>query len=194
MSTVWCGNKYENDSELTKYGKVFHGAQHIEHQSVHPVKGRDSSPCVTVGPGKWHEKIYHFHPDKPPSSGGEEVHTEYFVAYKDFRAAMEALFEIRHVFKHLTQVTECRMACADDIPMSPAKNQAVIGIHWTWFREHDEIVKVLPLIEKVINKFNAKPHIGKLFILSGKRLHSYYGEDLLRVKTLAMRHDPQGKF
>ena len=48
----------------------------------------------------------------------------------------------------------------------------------------------MPLIEQVMNKFNAKPHLGKLFILSGKRLHNYYGEDLLRLKALAKKHDP----
>lgn len=32
-----------------------------------------------------------------------------------------------------------------------------------------------------------------MFILSGKRLHKYYGEDLLRVKALAKKHDPKEK-
>jgi len=163
MSTVWCGHKFAQDEELARIGKTFYGAEHITEQRVHPVRGRDSTPCVTVGPGLWREKIYHFLPDQPPSSDGEEVQTEYFVAYKDFRAAMEVLYSIRHKFNHLVQVTECRMACADNIPMSPAKGLAVVGIHFTWYRKHSEIIKVLPEIEAALKRFNPKVHFGKVF-------------------------------
>jgi len=84
---------------------------------------------------------------------------------------MEALYEIRHVFKHLVQVTESRMVCSDDIPLSPAKGQNVVGIHFTWKRRHNEVLEVLPYVEQVFSRFNAKPHFGKLFLMSGKRLH-----------------------
>jgi hypothetical protein len=56
---------------------------------------------VTVGSGLWKDKIYHFLPDKPPSSAGEEMHSEFFVPYKNFREAIEALYLIRDSFKHL---------------------------------------------------------------------------------------------
>jgi len=133
---------------------------------------------VTAGPGFWLEKIYYFRPDGTPSCGGDEVHTEYFVPYKDFIKAINALYEIRDVFKHLVHVSHFRMVCADNIPLSPAKGQAVVGIHWTWKRRHSDILKVLPIIDKTLAQFNAKPHYGELFHLSGKRLHELLGDDL----------------
>lgn len=86
------------------------------------------------------------------------------------------------------------MVCADNIPMSPAKHEAMVGIHFTWFRKYQEILNVLPSIEKVLAQFNAKPHYGKLFILSAARLQELLGDDLTKVKELIKKHDPKGKF
>lgn len=107
MSSVWLGEKYYDKPPA--FRSVFFGAKHITTQRIHPVgAAQDSSACVTVGEGLWRDKIYHFLPDKPPSSAGEELHTEFFVRYDKFMDAMEELYKIRHVFKHLTQITEVR--------------------------------------------------------------------------------------
>jgi xylitol oxidase len=71
---------------------TFYGSPLIKEKRIHPVKGRDSAPCVTVGKGWWKEKIYHFLPDQPPSSDGDEIQTEFFISYSDFKAAMETLY------------------------------------------------------------------------------------------------------
>lgn len=42
-------------------------------ETTHPVPGRSSDPCVKSGFGMWSDKIYHFLPDKPPSSDGDEI-------------------------------------------------------------------------------------------------------------------------
>jgi xylitol oxidase len=81
---------------------MFYGATHIDEERIHPVLGRDAAPCVTVGPGNWNEKIYHFSPDHPPSSAGDEIQSEFFVPYENFRECMEELFKISHHFAHLT--------------------------------------------------------------------------------------------
>jgi len=101
MTTVWCGFKYAQPHRQPGVESMFYGAHHIGQERVHPVKGRDASPCVNVGPGLWREKLYHFRPDAPPSSDGDEVQSEFYVPYKDFRKVLESLYEIRHVFKHL---------------------------------------------------------------------------------------------
>lgn len=147
FTSVWCGHKYQEGGDCPQYVDVIHGARHIEEERIHPVIGRDALPCVTVGKGSWREKLYHFRPDAPPSSAGDEIQSEFYVAYSDYRKVMEELYKFRHAFKHLVQVTESRMLAADDIPLSPAKGQAVIGIHFTWVRKHDEIMAVLPLVE-----------------------------------------------
>lgn len=80
MTSVWLGKKVamselpQGWEKLTMHDvcePTFHGAKLIER--IHPVPGRDSSPCVTSGIGLWRNKIYHFLPDKPPSSGGDEI-------------------------------------------------------------------------------------------------------------------------
>ena len=79
--------------------------------------------------------------------------------------------------------------------MSPAKGtSAHIGIHFTWYRKHAQIVAVLPKIEATLHKFNVKPHVGKLFGMSGSRFEELYGKDLSILRSLITLHDPQGKF
>lgn len=109
---------------------------------------------------------------------------------------MEALFKNREKFNHLVQVTEVRMVKADNIPMSPAKGQKDhIGIHFTWWRKHDEIVKVLPYVEKILTPFNVKPHYGKIFELSGKKFNELFsGKDLNLLRAMILHLDPKGKF
>lgn len=101
MTSVWVAHKYYKDSECPKFEQNYYKAEHIKTKNIHPVRGRDASPCVFVGSGSWREKIYHFFPDAPPSSGGDESHTEFFIAYKDFKKALDALYGIREHFMHL---------------------------------------------------------------------------------------------
>lgn len=59
MNSVWVGQINEDKPGSSH----FFGAEHIATPNIHPVPGRDSSPCVTTGLGLWREKIYHFLPD-----------------------------------------------------------------------------------------------------------------------------------
>ena len=179
MNSVWVGKKYMPNEIPPDYEPEYFGAKHITTPNVHPCPGQDPSACVVTGNGTWREKIYHFLPDKPPSSAGNEIQTEFFVRFEDFTSAMEELYKIRDHFLHLVQVTEVRMCKGDDIPMSPAKGSGdYIGIHFTWHRKFQQILNALPKIEKTLQKFNVKPHLGKLFKLSGERFETLYGKDL----------------
>ena len=106
---------------------------------------------------------------------------------------MNELYELRSHFAHLVQVSELRMALGDDMPMSPVKGKTCIGLHFTWYRKADEVLAVLPLIEKTLVKFNVKPHFGKMFSLSGQRFEELYGNDLQMLRCLIVKHDPEGK-
>ena len=168
MTSVWIGQAYKVGESPHKRNPVFYGAPHITTERIHPVPGRDATPCVTAGNGLWREKVYHFLPDQPPSSAGEEMHSEFFVKYRDFLSAIEALHKIHDKFSHLLQISELRMCAPDDIPMSPAcEGHAVVGIHFTWFRKPKEIIEALPHIEKVLLPYTPIPHYGKVFRLSG---------------------------
>jgi len=190
FTSVWQGHKYRDEDQTPEKVNLFYEAVHIEEDRVHPVLGRDATPCVSVGAGSWREKIYHFRPDQPPSSDGDEIQSEYYVPYNKYRAVMEALYKVSGAFKHLVQVTESRMVCADNIPLSPANGQNVIGIHFTWFKKHDEVVAVLPVIEHALKPFGAKPHYGKIFHMSGRQLHTLFGNDYVHVYKLIKEHDP----
>lgn len=56
------------------------------------------------------------------------------------------------------------------------------------------MLAAIPHIEKVLAKYNVKPHLGKIFKMSGPRFDELYGEDLNMLRCLLMKHDPEGKF
>lgn len=103
MTSVWVGKKYFAGDPVPEREPEYYGAKPIATPTnqIHPVPGRDPSPCVTPGEGLWREKIYHFVPDKPPSSAGDEIQTEYFIPYEHFIDAMNDLYAIRDKFSHL---------------------------------------------------------------------------------------------
>ena len=95
MNSVWVGKAYALGESPPPFEKEYLGVTHITTPNMHPIPRRDSSPCVTVGAGLWKDKIYHFLPDRPPSSAGDEIQTEYFVRFEDFTAVMDVLYELR---------------------------------------------------------------------------------------------------
>jgi xylitol oxidase len=77
--------------------------------------------------------------------------------------------------------------------MSPCYKQDSVAIHFTWKQDWPAVSKVLPVIEKELSPFNARPHWGKLFTMSPGVLQSRY-ERLPDFIKLAKRYDPQSKF
>ena len=53
--------------------------------------------------------------------------------------------------------------------------------------------KVLPVIEKELAPFRARPHSGRLFTVPPERLRALY-ERMPDFRALAKKYDPQGKF
>ena len=51
----------------------------------------------------------------------------------------------------------------------------------------------LPVIERELSPYAARPHWGKLFTLEPSRLQTRY-ERLSDFRQLALKYDPQGKF
>ena len=133
----------------------------------------------------WHEKIYHFWPHKAPSSAGYEIHTEFFVAISDLPAAMHALYEIAELFRDYVQITELRAVKADNTPLSPANGRDVMGIHWTWKHDFENVMKAVEPIKVALEPFNYTVHWGKYF---GHLDHDYtrkiYGDDFDGLNSL----------
>ena len=118
---------------------------------------------MSSGAGAWSRKIYHFYPHLPPSSAGEEIQSEFFVEYHDLPAALEDIYSIADEIRHLVQITEIRAVDQDDIPLSPAKGQKVVGIHFTWYRDFDGIFFAVQKVQEVLQKYDYRVHWGKFF-------------------------------
>lgn len=99
-------------------------------------------------------------------------------------AAMKALYEIADLFKDYVQITELRAVKADNIPLSPAKGRDVMGIHWTWKHDFENVMRAVEPIKVVLEPFNYTVHWGKYF---GHLDHEYtrkiYGEDFENLRT-----------
>jgi alditol oxidase len=126
-------------------------------------------------------------------SAGKELQAEYFVPHKNAVDAILAVEKLRdQVGPHLL-ITEIRTIAADNFWMSPCRNQDSVTIHFTLKPDWLAVSKLLPVIERELAPFGARPHWGKLFTMEPARLDSLY-EKLPEFLALARKYDPEGKF
>src|SRR5581483_1215282 len=142
--------------------------------------------------GDWHKRLPHFRMEFTPSAG-EELQSEYLVPRPHAAAALQAIHALREQIAPLLHVSEIRSIAADDLWMSPCYRQACIGIHFTWKKDWPRVRDVLPLIEQQLSPFHARPHWGKLFLMSGEQIQSLYPR-LNDFRELMRKFDPLGKF
>jgi hypothetical protein len=77
--------------------------------------------------------------------------------------------------------------------LSPCYKRDSVAFHFTWKKNWPTVSKVLPMIEKALEPFDARPHWGKLFAISPDRLRALY-EKLPEFRGLMKSNDPAGKF
>lgn len=156
---------------------------------LHPLRDmppENTTPQMGV-PGPWHERLPHFRLEFTPSNG-DELQSEYLV---DRGQAVDAIAAVRtfadRIEPHL-HVTELRSMRADDLWLSPAYGRDTVGIHFTWKREPDAVLPLLPELERALAPFGVRSHWGKLFDQPGayERLPDFF--------ALAAEVDPEGKF
>lgn len=143
-------------------------------------------------PGPWHTRLPHFRAEALPSDG-DEIQSEYFVPLD---AAADALAAVRAVASEIDPVllvTELRTVAADDLWLSPAYRRDVLAIHFTWRNDNAGVASVLPTIEAALTPFDARPHWGKAFTMSGETIRATlpHVEDFLAA---AREADPRGVF
>ena len=108
MNSIWVGTEHimesgdfstfsDNGDYRSVCPESLYGGSLV--QKTHPVPGRSSDPCVESGFGMWNEKIYHFLPDKPPSSDGDEIQSEFFVKFEDMPTAVADLYSHADKFR-----------------------------------------------------------------------------------------------
>lgn len=163
-------------------------------KNLHPIIDLSAENCTEqMGvPGPWYDRLPHFKMGFTPSSG-VELQTEYFVPRKHAVEAISAVAKLGdQVSPHLF-ITEIRTINADNLWMSPCYQQESVAIHFTWKQDWPNVSKLLPVIEKELAPFNAKPHWGKLFSISPARVKQLYIK-LPEFLQLANEFDPKGKF
>lgn len=163
-------------------------------KNLHPIAGISAENCTEqMGlPGPWYERLPHFKMGFTPSAG-KELQSEYFVPRQH---AIDAVLAIAKLHEQITPhllISEIRTIAADELWMSPCYKQDCVTIHFTWKQDWDSVQKLLPVIEKELAPYDARPHWGKLFTTSPATLKKIYTR-MPEFIALARSYDPQGKF
>jgi xylitol oxidase len=157
----------------------------------HPLPGLaggDATAQVGV-PGAWLDRLPHFKLGFTPSAG-DELQTEYLVPRPHALAAIHAVRALgARIAPHL-YITELRTMAADSLWLSGAFETDAVGIHFTWKKEPDAVLALLPVIEDALAPFDARPHWGKLFHSVRRELYPRLPDFV----ALAEKLDPTGKF
>lgn len=163
-------------------------------RNLHPISELSAENCTEQmgAPGPWYERLPHFRMGFTPSAG-KELQSEYFVPRRHAIEAILAIERLREqVGPHLL-ISEIRTIAADKLWMSPCYERPSVTIHFTWKPDWPAVSKLLPVIERELAPFEARPHWGKLFAMSPAELKSRY-ERLPDFIQLSKKYDPLGKF
>jgi xylitol oxidase len=192
INEVWIKSRVEE-------GQAFHATPEffgatLATRNLHPIAELSAENCTEqMGvPGPWYERLPHFRMGFTPSAG-KELQSEYFVPRQHAVEAILAVERLRdHVSPHLL-ISEIRAIAADDLWLSPCYEQPCVTIHFTWKQDWPAVSKLLPVIEKELAPFHARPHWGKLFTTSPAELKGIYRK-MPEFIELSRKYDPQGKF
>lgn len=192
INEVWIKSRIDHDPAFAA-AKEFFGAK-LAAKNLHPIADLSAENCTEqMGvPGPWYERLPHFRMGFTPSAG-RELQSEYFVPRQH---AVEAILAIQGLHEQVSphlMISEIRTIAADELWLSPCYKQSCVTIHFTWKQDWPAVSKVLPVIEKELAPFKARPHWGKLFTMSPVKLRSMY-ERLPEFVQMSRKYDPQGKF
>jgi xylitol oxidase len=191
VNQVWCKQKIE-DHEINLPYNNFYGATPAIH-AMHPVAGVLAESCsVQQGiPGPWHERLPHFKLSHTPSVG-EELQSEYFVRREHAVEAFQRLEALRQHISPLLMISEIRTVAADALWLSPCHRGDSVGFHFTWHKDTDRVLSVLPMIEEALRELEPIPHWGKIFTLAGAELQSRYSR-IQNFRDIVREFDPDGR-
>ncbi len=142
-------------------------------------------------PGPWSHRMAHFRLDAPPSAGGDELQTEYFVERSHGPAALRALRAMAPRISPHLHAMEIRTVAADELWLSPAYQRASLSLGFTWRKHPEEVLALLPAIEEALAPYAPRPHWGKLF--AEKHLQDRFPR-LGDFIDLVHEYDPARKF
>ena len=192
LNEVWIKTRTEKGQAFDATPEFF-GAKPAT-KNLHPIAELSAENCTEqMGvPGPWYERLPHFRMGFTPSAG-KELQSEYFVPRHHAVEAILAVERLRDQITPHLMITEIRTIAADNLWMSPCYKQDSCAIHFTWKQDWVSVSRVLPVIEKELSPFKARPHWGKLFTMSPSRIKPLYPQ-LSSYQGLLAHYDPQGKF
>lgn len=192
MNEVWIKSRDEKGQAFDATPEFF-GATRAT-KNLHPIAELSAENCTEqMGvPGPWYERLPHFRMGFTPSAG-KELQSEYFVPRQHAVEAILAVERLRDQVSPHLMISEIRTIAADHLWLSPCYEQPCVTIHFTWKQDWPAVRKLLPVIEKELAPFNARPHWGKLFTTTPADLKSIY-KKLPDFIQLSRTYDPQGKF
>ena len=192
VSEVWIKSRDEEGQAFDATTEFF-GAKRAT-KNLHPIAELSAENCTEqMGvPGPWYERLPHFRMGFTPSAG-KELQSEYFVPRQHAVEAILAVERLRDQVSPHLMISEIRTIAADNLWLSPCYEQPCVSIHFTWKQDWPAVRKLLPVIEKELAPFKARPHWGKLFTTSPADLKSIY-QKLPDFIQLSKKYDAQGKF
>jgi xylitol oxidase len=163
-------------------------------ETLHMLPGGPPDAVTEQGgvPGPWHARLPHFRMEFTPSRG-EELQSEYLLPRVSAVRAFEELRGLANAMAPVLQVCEIRTVAADPLWLSGSYERDVVGLHFTWYREPEEVYAVLPRLEAALMPLGARPHWGKCFVASGEEIAAAYPR-LGDFRALRDRLDPDDKF
>jgi xylitol oxidase len=191
ISEVWVKRRVAGDYKSAP--AEYFGAKAAT-RNLHPIVELSAENCTPqMGvPGPWFERLPHFKMGFTPSTG-KELQSEYFVPYREGMEAIRAIERLRdRITPHLF-ISEIRTIAADALWMSPHYRRPSLAIHFTWKPNWSAVRQVLPVIERELAPFGARPHWGKLFTTPPAQFAKLY-ERLPDFQKLVREYDPKGKF
>jgi alditol oxidase len=160
----------------------------------HPIAGMPVENCTEqLGrPGWSHDRLPHFRAEFTPSAG-DELQSEFLLPRRHAVAAIETLRGLSAQIAPVLHVGELRTVARDDLWLSPAYDEDVIGIHFTWIDDAAAVSPVLAAVDEALRPYGARPHWGKLFVTPSDVVRSLYPR-LADFTALAREFDPDGVF
>jgi alditol oxidase len=192
VNEVWVKSRVDAaeppEADMTQYGAT------RATKNLHPIAELSAVNCTEqMGvPGPWFERMPHFRMGFTPSSG-KELQAEYFVPQQHAVEAILAISRLGPTIGPHLFISEIRTIAADDLWMSPCYKQPSVAIHFTWKQDWPAVSRLLPVVEKELARYKAKPHWGKQFSMGQPTLAALY-ERLPDFRRQIAEYDPRGKF
>jgi xylitol oxidase len=192
INEVWIKSRLEEPAAFDA-GPEFFGAKRAT-RNLHPIAALSAENCTEqMGvPGPWYERLPHFRMGFTPSAG-KELQSEYFVPRQHAIEAILAIERLRDQIGPHLMISEIRTVAADKLWLSPCYERPSVTIHFTWKQDWAAVSKLLPVIERELAGFDARPHWGKLFTTSPAELKRLY-KQIPEFLQLSEKYDPKGKF